>query len=202
MPERVARFNPDARLIYIMRDPVQRVLSHYRFSVRRADERRDILTAVRERADFVDFSNYAVQLRPYLDLFGPEQIWTFTLEELERAPAATMSAIFEWLGIDSDHDSIVYTQRANVTPSSYFTFRRSSAVYRALRSAAWRNWGRRIPAPLRSYARGAFAGGLELSADDVQRTIDYLRPIQQRQVGGLCELLDRDFPEWTTLYGA
>jgi hypothetical protein len=33
--ERIHAFNPDARLIYVMRDPFERLVSHYRHTVRK-----------------------------------------------------------------------------------------------------------------------------------------------------------------------
>src|SRR5207249_5128649 len=47
LPARIHAFNPDARLIYLMRDPVERALSHYWYFVADGREDRDVVTAVR-----------------------------------------------------------------------------------------------------------------------------------------------------------
>jgi hypothetical protein len=46
--ERIWRFNPNARLIYIMRDPIERTISHYWHSVISNSEFRSPLRAIRE----------------------------------------------------------------------------------------------------------------------------------------------------------
>ena len=43
VPEKIRKFNPESRLIYIMRDPIQRTISHYWHRVRWEGEWRPIL---------------------------------------------------------------------------------------------------------------------------------------------------------------
>ena len=45
--ERVAAFNPSARIVYIMRDPIERTISHYWYNVRFKGERRAMATRSR-----------------------------------------------------------------------------------------------------------------------------------------------------------
>ena len=94
VPERIAKFNPEARIVFIMRDPVERTISHYWYMVRFFEERQDLLTAVREEPDYTDTSNYAMQLRPYIDLFGPENVKTLTMERLRDEPEMVMADIW------------------------------------------------------------------------------------------------------------
>jgi len=87
VPERIFRFNPDAKLIYIMRDPFERVVSHYWHALRdihHGGETRSLLKAVKEQPDYLAFSNYAAQLTPYLERFGQAAIYTLTFESLRQ----------------------------------------------------------------------------------------------------------------------
>ncbi len=70
---RIHQFNPNARLIYLMRDPIERTISHYWHFVADGREDRDMLTAIRQNDEYVARSHYAMQLKPYLDTFGPER---------------------------------------------------------------------------------------------------------------------------------
>ena len=47
VPERLHRFNPEARFIYVMRDPIERTISHYWHMVSYHAERRPILKAIK-----------------------------------------------------------------------------------------------------------------------------------------------------------
>jgi hypothetical protein len=60
--ERIAAFNPDARFIYLLRDPVERAVSHYWHMVHHHAERRPIADGFRHDTQFVAFSHYAMQL--------------------------------------------------------------------------------------------------------------------------------------------
>ena len=90
--ERIARFAPDARILYLLRDPVERSISHYWWEVQWSAEGRDMLTAVRSRNIIRDVSYYALQLRQFLPHFGRERILVLSTEELSRAPEETLHA--------------------------------------------------------------------------------------------------------------
>ena len=49
-------YNPNVRLIYIMRHPIERTISHYWHGVRCGDEHRDILTAIQDNSEYVDIA--------------------------------------------------------------------------------------------------------------------------------------------------
>ena len=57
--DRIFRFNPDARLIYIMRDPVERTISHYWHRVIHNNELRPIALAIKNDRQYCDVSYYA-----------------------------------------------------------------------------------------------------------------------------------------------
>src|SRR5262249_14086468 len=63
--KRIWEFNPEARLIYILRDPIERTVSHYWHFVLDGREDRDMLPAVRRNPEYVARSYYAMQLQPY-----------------------------------------------------------------------------------------------------------------------------------------
>ncbi|MBV9286644.1 MAG: sulfotransferase, partial [Hyphomicrobiales bacterium] len=96
---RIKRFSPNARLIYIMRDPTERAISHYWHRVLYNSEHRSLQEAIEVDNRYRDISYYAMQLRPYLALFGAEQIRTLTLEELLENKDETVQSIFAWLGL-------------------------------------------------------------------------------------------------------
>ena len=97
---------PDARLIYMVRDPISRILSHWRHATGAGYETRsmqDVLT--REDQAYVTRSMYWMQLQPYLERFGPEQICVIAQEELQAERGQTMRRAFEFAGVDPDFTS-------------------------------------------------------------------------------------------------
>jgi hypothetical protein len=201
VPERIHAFNPNARILFILRDPVARTISHYWYMVRFFGERRDLLTAIREDPDYVATSDYAIQMQPYLALFGRERVLAITTEALAEAPESTLAGIYRWLGVDVTFAPPNLAERANETPDVVTQVRGSGLLHRFRHSALWNAIGPMIPASLRGMGRQLSERPVERKAVDPAAARRYLRPIHRPQVASLEELLGRDFPEWTTLHG-
>jgi hypothetical protein len=91
----------DARVIYMVRHPLERLLSHYLHNVSGGYESRELSDAVAdERSSYVQRGLYAYQLEPYLEAFGPERILIVSREELGRERDATVRRVFEFCGIE------------------------------------------------------------------------------------------------------
>lgn len=100
-PQTVERMHaafPDLKLIYVMRHPIDRLVSQYvhEWSVRRIDCPID--AAVDKLPEMVDYSRYAYQLEPYLSTYGPDRILPVFLERLQAAPQAELERIGQFLG--------------------------------------------------------------------------------------------------------
>ena len=110
--QRIAADVPDARLIFVLRDPVERAWSHYRYEVARGFETLDCAeafatessavadpdTATRQRNhrhfSYAARSRYAEQLVRLRAPFDPEQVLVIESERLFDEPRATMDRVF------------------------------------------------------------------------------------------------------------
>jgi hypothetical protein len=92
----------DARVVYMVRHPTERLLSHYLHSVGGGYERRELADAVADpRCAYVQRGLYAMQARPYLEAFGADRVLIVGREELGREREATMRRVFEFAGVDA-----------------------------------------------------------------------------------------------------
>jgi Sulfotransferase family len=99
--ERMHQLVPEARLIYAVRDPIDRLLSHYLHNLGGGYDARSLEEVLAdERSAYVDRSRYAYQLDPYLQAFGREAIAIVAQDELRGDREGTMRSLFEFLGID------------------------------------------------------------------------------------------------------
>jgi hypothetical protein len=100
--ERMAEvLGDDARLIYMVRDPIDRMLSHYLHNVGGGYESRPLEQALTDpESAYVTRSRYAMQARPYLDRFGAERVLIVSREELAKESEQTMRRVFEFAGVD------------------------------------------------------------------------------------------------------
>jgi len=198
--ERISRFNPEARLIYIMRDPIERTISHYWHRVRHNREYRSISQAIKNDPQYRDVSYYKMQIAPYLTAFGRDQIKLLTFEELIGNTVQTVRGIFRWLSVDGSFD-LPLIPPANVTPETIDQF-----------PAWWESVSRlkkhndlvngaidHIPVSIRRGTRQMISRRINRPGVDIDEVVQYLRPLQQKQTQELTHLIGKDFPEWRTL---
>lgn len=100
VPERMAALTPDARIIYVIRHPVERMLSHYRFNLGLGRETRPMMAAFERRGNYRALSQYATQLRYYLDHFPREQLLVLPAERFFADMDAPVRRIWEHIGVD------------------------------------------------------------------------------------------------------
>lgn len=99
---RLYEYNPHLKLIYIMRHPVKRVISHYTHNLVRGIEKQEPQYAVLNDPRYLNRSRYAVQIRPYLELFGSENILLLVFEEYVVNQGLTLRTIADFLAINGD----------------------------------------------------------------------------------------------------
>lgn len=199
--ERIAAFDPGARIVYVMRDPIERTLSHYWHFVRWHEEARDPLTAVQQEPRYRAVSHYAMQLAPYLEHFGRDQVEVLTLEALRADPARVMAELYAWLGVDAGFRPDNLGERQNVAADAATQARGRGILHRLRRSDTWARVSGLVPPGIRRLGRSLAEREVDRGEVDMDAAIAHLRPLQQQETRELAELLQRDFPEWTTLAG-
>lgn len=113
--ENVKRHVPDARLIAILRDPVERAYSEYLHFRRDGDEPLDSFAAAldaeeeRIRNDwamgrYVDRGRYDEHLKRYLERFDREQIRIVLHEDLVQSPETVLRSLCAHIGVDPSVD--------------------------------------------------------------------------------------------------
>jgi len=144
--ERMHRMLPDVRLIYIVRDPIDRVVSHYihEWSERAISTSLD--DTVRTVPRLIDYSRYATQLRPYLDAFGPEQLLVVFFERMKQESQEQLQRVAQFIGLNSQvhwREDVVQnasSERLRLSPTlRHLLFHPAvSSIRRTLVPKAWR----------------------------------------------------------------
>jgi hypothetical protein len=115
-PQAVARIQehlPDAKLVAILRNPVDRAYSHFLHMVRNGTEPlNDFVQALQEEEtgayhyqnrstqDYVGRGRYYEQLKRYFDAFDRKHLKVYLYEDLTNAPIDTLQNTFRFLGVD------------------------------------------------------------------------------------------------------
>ena len=123
--QRIYNTIPEVKLIIILRNPVERVISHYFQAVRKNNEQRPIMQALIEEDKDEIFifnelkknqfaipknvhvlyksrSRYAEQIERYFNLFPREQIMLLSSKELLKTPNETLKKVYDFLKIKND----------------------------------------------------------------------------------------------------
>jgi hypothetical protein len=115
VPARIHTLLPDAKLIYLVRDPIQRILSAYVHAVIWDHEERPFEEAVLVSPEnpYIDRSRYYFQLLQYLDLFPAKQVLVQSTEDLRDNRQAVLRNIFNFLEVDPHEKCWKYNFRLN-----------------------------------------------------------------------------------------
>jgi hypothetical protein len=114
---RIASIVPDARLLYLVRDPADRALSQYEHHRRDSDERRSMEEALLDPASqYLARSRYHERLVPYLDHFPLEQVHVVVQERLLHDRRSELARCFAHAGADPHWWSEELEQRWHVNP--------------------------------------------------------------------------------------
>jgi hypothetical protein len=136
VPERMHSVIPDAKLIYLVRDPVERLVSYYVDRYARGFEDSELADAITLSPGdpYTGPSMYCMQLEQYLPYYPLERILVVAQEDLLRRRRASLREIFRFLGVDDSVDSPQFDRLNNLSSSKRYVRRR-------------RRWLPRNPAP-------------------------------------------------------
>jgi hypothetical protein len=190
--ERMADLVPDARIVYCVRHPIERVASHLA-QFRARDRRPEAEALVTPGNPYLEATRYASALQPFLDRFGRERLLLVRHEELLGRRRETMARVFRFLGVEEFWAPEMERER---NPSGG-----KGPAYRiAERARSW-NVGSaiasRVPRSARAaveqrLARSGRAESPSIEPDLARRILDDLEP----EIARLEELSGWDLASW------
>ena len=119
-PERIKAFSPQARILILLRPPLDQMRSNYNHMMR--SDREDIADfhaavsasddrrmgrrmpprGIRAWLDYTGNAKYAPHVQRWLDTFGRDRVKVLLLEDLIKRPAETYREVLAFLGVDQD----------------------------------------------------------------------------------------------------
>ena len=192
---------PEAKILMVLRDPVERTFSQYRHMLSTAKSyvsfREEVDASLRATSTrlgrlypFLEFSLYYEQVKRYFALFPREQVRIYFYEEYLRNPLALLQDVFRFLSVEQ---SFVPDFSQKYLPARV---QRSYILNRALRwLGMWQRMSDLSPSVLRRrLQRVAFRPGnaLALVPADRARLVDFYRD----DIRNLSSLLNRDLSHW------
>jgi len=142
-PEAVEDIAPEARIIMVLRDPVQRAISAYYWNLRRgnvsnldlsAGLKRCLEAAMAEESERILYDPeayakntilrgvYDVQLSRYVEAFGPERLFVVPMENIETAAPSILESVYGFLHVDPRYRPSGLHQKRRPKQNSYLPF--------------------------------------------------------------------------------
>lgn len=194
--ERMAEAVPQARLIYIVREPIERLRSHYRHEAQRHRETRSLLQCLAEPANtYVGHSMYFARLEPYLRLFPREQILVLRFDDFVEPPHPAWIEAQRFLGLSAGPaPGTAHNVTADKTQwTKTLLWMREHGVFTFARAA-------KLPTPIRKAGKRIFTRGGDtfrgvLDESDSAIPSELVRPIWD-DVARMEAWLEVDRPLW------
>jgi hypothetical protein len=186
--QNIARDVPDVRLFVILRNPVDRALSQYALHKDRVGGA-SFASVARPDSEFVDRGLYFKHLKVVYSHFAPERVKVMLYDDLERTPAAFVSELYEFVGVDPDFRPASLRTRYNrvIYPGLQRKLldSRMGWLIDAVKASRLGDW-------IRGRHSGHRRDGDEAKPSDVGRLVEYF----QDDVACLAQMLDRDLSHW------
>lgn len=180
----------DAHVVYIVRDPVARVISHHHHEVAARKMTSGIDDAVQRHGRLIDYSRYAYQLRPWMEAFGRENVHVLRFETYMASRNEGVRSLHSILGVaprdlqdpNTAHNA-ADNKRVAVGPAGKLA---SSRLYRDLIRP-------RIPGTVKESAKRVLLPKAPPRPSPPSRaTVELLVRTLTPEVEALAELMDRD----------
>jgi hypothetical protein len=132
IPQKIYSINPDAKFIYLLRDPIDRTYSGYWHSFNTGREHRSFGEAIRNDHFHLDVSNYYGQLSLWLEYFPLESFLFLLFEDMKNNSEQAVQKCFKFLEIDSENIKLNLQEHRNKTESVNFVGRRFKRIFKEL----------------------------------------------------------------------
>lgn len=199
-PAAIKSLYPDAKLIAVLRNPVDRAYSQYHNAIKAGEIIPDLPFAqyVKDEPSVVEQGLYHEQLTRYRAAFPEDQMLVLLYEDIATDPVAFMRHIYDFLGVDPAFVAGMVNQRVNIArrPRAVSIDRAMHRVSEFLRA---RGLDRLVHAVRKTgvpdLVRGANTReSPESSADSFEK--ERLRALFQTDVAKLSTLLNKDMSRY------
>ena len=201
--ERIHAYNPDARILLTLRDPVKRALSNHRHEVRVGHLTGSDLSFERGLANnpmYVEQGLFAKHLKRWMQRFPAEQFMVILMDDIKADPAKVAAETYKFIGVADTYQPAGQNEQYNrsYVNRSQGASRAKDAIYNATRHPALRwAWSAAAAMGLRKLYRGVNTiESAQAIPDPLPETLDNLRAIFEPEIRELESLLNRKLDSW------
>jgi hypothetical protein len=144
---------PGARMVYVMRHPIDRLVSHYIHEWSMGNIHGSIDEAVRQYPEMIQYGEYSMQLIPFFQSYGRERILPVFFDRLTREPQAELERVCKFIGYKGAPKWIHDIKPSNVSSERLRRF----PLYDLVVKSEFSTWLRRtfVPRDLRNWIKAS-----------------------------------------------
>ncbi len=195
---RLHSYNPDLKFIYMMRNPIERVISNYAHNLVRGIVKGPPEEIILSDPAYINRSRYWMQIEPYLNLFTKNRIRLIIFEEYISNQYSTLDKIAPFLGISSNGFDRSTDAREHKTIGNWYL--KSEWMREIANTEAFMVIGQLFPKKLRRALRKRLSRRLEHKP---QFSVDLQRSIWCAVENDVCRIeqfLGREIRQWRNEY--
>lgn len=102
VPARLTAVVPNPRLVYLIRDPVDRMRSAYQHGLAGGTETRPLEVALRADPRYLLMSSYSLQIEQWLAVVPRDRLLLLDFDRLIADPAGVVAEVLRFLGVSAD----------------------------------------------------------------------------------------------------
>jgi len=152
--KRMAKNLTSPKLIYVMRHPIDRLVSHYIHQWSQHVMTCDINKAINQYDELIAYGCYAQQLQPYIDQYGRENILCIFMESIKHNPQGQLEKVVSFVGYKGQARWQFELKRQNISKDKIRAF----PGYKLLIDSVLMAWLRRklVPQSIRNKIKKRF----------------------------------------------
>ena len=193
--ERMHSVVPDAKLIFLVRDPLERIAAHWVHNYAKRREKGDLReTLLHPSTTYVTRSQYHLQLTQFLNHFSESQLLICDQTDLRLRRSQTLREIFAFLGVDSGFEHRRFHRERHRSSRK----RRATPLGTKIQSHRRTRWGKRVPVLAWNLLDKGLPLGKPIPRPDVREALGpEVLELLHEDAERLRELTGRRFESWS-----
>jgi hypothetical protein len=195
VPQRMREVVPDAKLIFLVRDPIERIAAHWVHNYAKRREKGDLrATLLHPNTTYVLRSQYHLQLRQFLNHYPQSQTLVLEQEDLRLRREQTLRGVFSFLGVDPEFEHPRFHRERHRSSRK----RRATWLGTKVQPMRRSRWGARLPVVLWNALDVGLPLGKQIPRPDVREALGpEVLEVLHEDADQLRELTGRRFENWS-----
>lgn len=197
----IFEYNPDMKFLYLVRNPIDRIISSYIHTYKRGYIDYSIEKALVANRLFIDVSRYYTQIRPYINRFTHKNVLIIDFDDFNKKRESVMRIISKFLNIDFEKFEAYQNLHSNIsigTDTRHYRYDQITLILETISKLLPQRWLRFLmpfwKATTRDQKR-TFSEKPVLKKIHKQMIINMLGV----EIDALQKLMDKDLNHWKTI---